>query len=78
MDWDETFVDDGGQDDKKMGADVKTGARKASGRASRSPRERSITTAHGSSGTRRGSRHQSWDNWLLCIRTQRCEFGGPK
>ena len=78
MDWDQTFVVDGGQDDKKMGADVKAGARKASGRADRSPGERSITAA--------ADRVEHAGGVVITVGTigcsafgpQRCEFGGPK
>jgi len=44
MDWDEKCDDEGCQNDKKMGADVKAGAWKKSGRTIKSFGERSLTT----------------------------------
>jgi hypothetical protein len=45
VDRDEACVDDGGQDDKKMGANAKAGDWKASGRAVKSFGEGSLTIA---------------------------------
>jgi hypothetical protein len=78
MDWDETFVDDGGQDDKKMGADAKSATRNTSGRVCKSSGERSITATT--------NRLKYADGVIIKVGTivcstfgpQRYEFGVPK
>jgi hypothetical protein len=57
VDQDETFVDDGGEDDKKMGAGAK-GARRTSGSWQIAWRKRHYYR-RGSSGVLRGNHHQS-------------------
>jgi len=82
MDWDEKCVDEGCQNDKKMGADVKAGAWKKSGRTVKSFvksfGERSLTTTADRVEYSEGIVIRVGSIGCAALGPHRCEFGAPK
>jgi len=78
MDGDEECVDDGCQDDKKMGADVKAGAWKTGGRIVKSFGERNLTTTSDRVEYSEGVVIRVEIIACAALDPQRCGFGVPK
>jgi len=78
MDWDEKCVDEGCQNDKKMGADVKPGAWKKSGRTVKSFGERSLTITADRVEYSEGIVIRVGSIGCAALGPQRCEFGAAK